>query len=85
MYIKREKYLQKIRPFYDVDLIKVLTGVRRCGKSILLKQIEQEFLEKGIDQEHIIEVNFEDIQYEKVRTGEKLNKYINDKIKYNSK
>ena len=85
MYIKREKYLQKIRPFYDVDLIKVLTGVRRCGKSILLKQIEQEFLEKGIDQEHIIEVNFEDIQYEKVRTCEKLNKYINAKIKDNSK
>lgn len=85
MYIKREKYLQKIRPFYNVDLIKVLTGVRRCGKSILLKQIEQEFLEKGIDQEHIIEVNFEDIQYEKVRTCEKLNKYINAKIKDNSK
>ena len=46
MYIKRERYLSKIRPFYDVDLIKVLTGVRRCGKSILLEQIKEEFIEK---------------------------------------
>ena len=47
MYIKRERYLSKIRPFYDVDLIKVLTGVRRCGKSILLEQIKEEFIENG--------------------------------------
>ena len=48
MYIKRERYLSKIRPFYDVDLIKVLTGVRRCGKSILLEQIKEEFIENGL-------------------------------------
>ena len=42
MYIKRERYLSKIRPFYYSDLIKVLTGVRRCGKSVLLGQIEEE-------------------------------------------
>ena len=67
MYIKREKYLQKLRPFYEVDLIKVLTGVRRCGKSILLTQIEEEFLAKGVDESHIIKVNFEDIQVENGR------------------
>ena len=54
MYIKRERYLSKIRPFYDVDLIKVLTGVRRCGKSILLEQIKEEFIENGFDRAHII-------------------------------
>lgn len=43
MYIKREMYLEKIRPFYEVDLIKVLTGVRRCGKSILLNRKWQHF------------------------------------------
>lgn len=42
MYMKRERYLEKIRPFYDADPIKVLTGVRRCGKSVLLEQIEEE-------------------------------------------
>ncbi|MCF0121994.1 MAG: AAA family ATPase, partial [Lachnospiraceae bacterium] len=80
MYIKRERYLKKIRPFFDVDLIKVLTGVRRCGKSILLEQIQAEFVEKGFDESHIIKINFEDLQFEKIRTVEKLNNYINDKI-----
>ena len=61
MYITRERYLSKIRPFYDVDLIKVLIGVRRCGKSVLLMQIKDELIGKGIDAAHIIEVNFEDI------------------------
>ena len=68
MYIKRERYLKKIRPFYDVDLIKVLTGVRRCGKSILLEQIQTEFVENGFDESHIIKINFEDLQVEKIRT-----------------
>ena len=53
MYIKRERYLSKIRPFYDVNLIKVLTGVRRCGKSILLEQIKEEFMKMGLI-EHIL-------------------------------
>lgn len=48
MYIKRERYLDKIRPFYEVDLIKVLTGVGRCGKSVLLSQLEDEFKENGV-------------------------------------
>ena len=76
MYIKRERYLRKIRPFYDVDLIKVLTGVRRCGKSILLEQNKEEFIETGFDRTHIITINFEDLQFEKIRTAEKLNSYV---------
>ncbi len=81
MYIKRERYLQKIRPYYNVDLIKVLTGVRRCGKSILLEQIEEEFVSNGFDKTHIIRINFEDLQFEKIRTSEKLNNYIIKQIK----
>lgn len=81
MYIKRERYLQKIRPYYNVDLIKVLTGVRRCGKSILLEQIEEEFVSNGFDKTHIIRINFEDLQFEKIRTAEKLNSYITKQIK----
>lgn len=81
MYIKRERYLAKLRPFYGVDLIKVLTGVRRCGKSILLEQIEEEFIVNGFDKEHIIRVNFEDLSFEKIRTADKLNKYIQKQIK----
>ncbi len=80
MFIKRERYLSKIRPFYEVDLIKVLTGVRRCGKSVLLTQIKDELLQKGIDEAHIIEVNFEDISFEKIRTTNKLDSYIKKRI-----
>ena len=80
MRIKRERYLKKIRPFYDTDLIKVLTGVRRCGKSVLLEQIEEEFKERGFDEEHIIKVNFENIKFEKIRNADRLNKYVLDKI-----
>lgn len=81
MFIKRERYLAKIRPFYDVDLIKVLTGVRRCGKSVLLSQIEEELRSIGYNEEHIIKVNFEDLQFEKIRNAEGLNKYVIDRIK----
>ena len=77
--------LKKIRPYYNVDLIKVLTGVRRCGKSILLEQIEEEFVTNGFDKTHIIRINFEDLQFEKIRTAEKLNSYITKQIKDNDK
>lgn len=85
MYIKRERYLNKIRPFYEVDLIKVLTGVRRCGKSILLEQIEEEFVASGFEKSHIIKINFEDLLFEKVRTAEKLNTFVNEQIKDDAK
>ena len=45
MYVKRERYLARIRPFYDTDLIKVLTGVRRSGKSVLLEHVKLFMLE----------------------------------------
>ena len=74
--IKREKYLSQIRDFYDKDLIKVITGIRRSGKSILLKQIMEELKEKGIKDNHIIYVNFEDVKYANINDFMKLNDYI---------
>ena len=51
----RENYLSKIRGFYDSDLIKILVGIRRCGKSVILDQIMEELKEKkNIDDEHIL-------------------------------
>ena len=55
--IKREMYLKKIRPFYDQDLIKVITGIRRCGKSTILNQIIDELKENGIKDDQIINMN----------------------------
>ena len=55
--IIREKYLSKIRPFYDQDLIKVIMGVRRCGKSVILLQIIDELKARGIPESQIIDLN----------------------------
>lgn len=78
--IKREKYLSKIREFYDADLIKVIIGIRRCGKSVLLKQIITELSEKGIKDHHIIYINFEDVEYSFIHNYLDLNKYIKTKM-----
>ena len=80
----REGYLKKIRGFYDSDLIKILVGIRRCGKSVILNQIIEELKEnKKIDKEHIIFINFEFIEYEDLLDYKELNKYIKNKIKDN--
>lgn len=55
--IKREHYIEKIREFYDSDLIKIITGIRRCGKSIILEQVKEEI---GAKTNNIIYLNFED-------------------------
>lgn len=79
--LKREMYLKRIREFYNSDLIKILVGIRRCGKSVILRQIIEELKEKGIKEEHIIYVNFEFIEFEDLTDYKKLNKYIKEKIK----
>ena len=79
--IKREIYLNKIRDFYHADLIKVITGIRRCGKSVLLSQIMEEIKEFGIDEEHIIYINFEDVSYDYIKGYKNLNEYVKEKIK----
>ncbi len=83
--IKRELYLSKIREFYDKDIIKVLIGIRRCGKSVILKQIMEEIKENGIDDEHIIYINFENIKYSFIKDALCLNEYILNNIKDDKK
>ena len=61
--LKRELYLSKIRGFYESDLIKILVGIRRCGKSVILHQIMDELKENNVDEDHIIYVNFEYIEF----------------------
>lgn len=57
--IKRDLYIKKIRPFMDKDVVKVLTGVRRCGKSVMLQLIQEEMLENGVRKEQMLQINFE--------------------------
>ena len=85
MKLKRELYLEQIRPFYDSDIIKVITGVRRAGKSVLLKTITEELNENGIDDSHIIYLNLEDLDYEYIKDASDLNKEIKSRIRDNEK
>lgn len=79
--LKREIYLSRIRGFYNSDLVKILVGIRRCGKSVILEQIMEELKLDGIDINHIIYINFEFIEYEELQEYRKLNNYIKQKIK----
>lgn len=79
MLIQREEYLNKIRPFYDVDIVKVLIGSRRSGKSKMIELIISELKQKGIDESDIIYINFENLDYEEIDDYKKLNKLINSK------
>jgi hypothetical protein len=81
MKLKRETYLSQIRPYYEADLIKVITGVRRAGKSILLETIKDELIEKGVRGDHVIYMNFEDMDYEYIQTASDLNKEVKGRIK----
>ncbi len=78
--LKREMYLSKIRGFYESDLIKILVGIRRCGKSVILQQIMDELKENNVDEDHIIYVNFEFIEFEELQDYKKLNRYIKEQI-----
>lgn len=78
--IKREMYLKKIRPFYDSEMIKVLTGIRRCGKSTLLLQIIEELKNNGIKEENIIYINLEDFKNQSLYNSKNLYEYLNDKL-----
>lgn len=78
--LKRELYLSQIRGFYHSDLVKILVGIRRCGKSVILNQIIEEIKEEGVDDNHIININFEFIEFEELRDYKKLNIYIKSKI-----
>ena len=80
MKLKREQYLKQIRPYYDSDIIKVITGVRRSGKSVLLETIRDELIQRGISGEQIIYINLEDLDYDYIKNASDLNKEIKNRI-----
>ena len=74
--IKRELYMKRIRPFINTELIKVMTGIRRCGKSVMLELIKQELVESGINPSQFISINFEDMRYDHLHTAKVLHEEI---------
>lgn len=82
----REKYLSEIRDFYDeTSLIKIIYGLRRSGKSVILTQIIDEIKSKGINEEQIIYINFESLDYSSIKTAKDLNDYIKSLTKNKNK
>ena len=74
--IKRETYMRRIRPFIGSELVKVMTGIRRCGKSVMLELIKEELKNSGVPEANIISINFEDMRYAHLLTAKALHDEI---------
>ncbi len=74
--IKRELYLKQIRPFIGQNIVKVLTGIRRCGKSVMLTLIQDELKESGISAEQFVSINFETRTVDYVKSVDETYAYI---------
>lgn len=79
--IKRDLYLNQIRDFIDKPLIKVITGIRRSGKSVILKLLKEELIERKINEEQIIYLNFDSFEFADIDKADKLYNYIKIRIK----
>ena len=78
--IKRNLYLEEIKKYMNKPLIKVITGMRRSGKSMILKLIQEELKNDGIDEKNIIYINFESLVFMDIKNFETLYKYIISKL-----
>lgn len=83
--INRPNYLKSIIPFIDTELIKVLTGVRRSGKSVILRLIQDYLHKQGVKESQIVFMNFEELKYEAYLEYHALNDYIESRISENEK
>jgi len=83
--IIRPQYIEKIMPYTDTPFVKVLAGVRRCGKSTILKMIMEELKKRGILPEHILSYNFDSLQHDDIKTAKLLYNEIKNKLNPNGK
>ena len=78
--IERNEYLKQLAAFKDKQLIKVITGIRRCGKSTLLKLYQEYLVKQGVSREQIISINFENPDFDDLRDYKSLYKYLNKRL-----
>lgn len=83
--IQRPLYMKKILPMINTEFIKIITGVRRSGKSYLLLMIKDELLKHGVEPEQIIYLNFENPEYFNILSFDKLYQYLKEKVNSNKK
>jgi predicted AAA+ superfamily ATPase len=79
--IKRELYMGRIRPFINKDLVKILTGIRRSGKSVMLDLIKDELVLQGTAKSQFISINFEEIEYAQLLSIEALHNYVSERVR----
>ena len=78
--IRRDHYLQKLIDRRENGLVKVITGIRRCGKSTLLSQYQDRLKAGGVPAEQIVSVNFEELEYEELLDYRKLYAYLKQRL-----
>lgn len=78
--ISRENYLSILKNFKDQQIIKVITGIRRCGKSTLLEIFKDYLKENGVGAKKIISINLENADYEELQDRKKLYEYIKERL-----
>ncbi|HAN09581.1 MAG TPA: ATPase [Clostridiales bacterium] len=83
--IRRDQYLNKLISFKDRDLIKIVTGIRRCGKSTLLELFREYLLDNGVDEGQIIAINFENVEYNHLLDFMELHKYVKERVQKGKK
>ncbi|MCU6762075.1 ATP-binding protein [Brotonthovivens ammoniilytica] len=78
--VERKEYLESLIQWKEEQVIKVVTGIRRCGKSTLLAQYQEWLLKNGVSKEQIISVNFEELEYEELLSYKKLYDYLKERL-----
>ena len=78
--VERKEYLDQLWAWKDERQIKVVTGIRRCGKSVLLEQYQQRLLANGVAPEQIISINFENLDYEPLKDYMRLYNYLKERL-----
>lgn len=83
--ILRPTYIDAIIPFIDKPQIKIITGIRRSGKSVVLRLLKEELLQRGVQEEQIITINFESFAFVELTKAQKLYEFVKEKIKHSHK
>ena len=78
--VERKEYLEHLIQWKDEQVIKVVTGIRRCGKSTLLLQYQEWLKASGVSDEQIVTINFEELEYEELQDYKKLYAYLKNRL-----
>ena len=79
--VQRDLYMKEILPLIDNELIKVITGIRRCGKSYMLGLIREELIKRGVKSHNIILINFDSKKYKNITNNNELDKIVDKSVK----